>query len=96
MMQHQPGEERPRAKRPMCRSARRREAMRRLHAMKLKRAMRASKVVTPNSTLSRLASDTVHMLDQRIRHWMQLGDMEHVQRLKAVRRQIISTYQAAR
>ncbi len=63
--------------------------------MKLKRAMRASKVVTYNSTLTRLASDTIHMLDQRIRHWMQLGDMEHVQRLKAVRRQIISTYQAA-
>ena len=61
--------------------------------MKLKRAMRTSKVVTSNSTLSRLASDTVHMLDQRIRHWMQLGDMEQVQRLKAVRRQIISTYQ---
>ena len=79
----------------MCRSARRREAMRRLHAMKLKRAMRASKVVTPSSALSRLASDTIHMLDQRIRHWMQLGDKEHVQRLEAVRRQIISTYQAA-
>ena len=95
MMQHQPSEERPRAKRRMCRSARRREAMRRLHAMKLKRAMRASKVVTPSSALSRLASDTIHMLDQRIRHWMQLGDMEHVQRLKAVRRQIMSTYQEA-
>ncbi len=79
----------------MCRSARRREAMRRLHAMKLKRAMRASKVVTSNSTLTRLASDTVHMLDQRIRHWMQLGDKERVQRLEAVRRQIISTYHGA-
>ena len=60
--------------------------------MKLKRAMRASKVVTPNSTLSRLASDTIRMLDQRILHWLQLGDKEHVQRLEAVRRQIISTY----
>ncbi len=63
--------------------------------MKLKRAMRASRVVTPNGTLTRLASDTIHLLDQRIRHWMQLGDLEHVQRLKAVRRQIIFTYQAA-
>ncbi len=94
-MQQQPGENRPPAKRRMCRSARRREAMRRLHAMKLKRAMRVSKVVTSDSTLTRLASDTVHMLDQRIRHWMQLGDTEHVQRLEAVRRQIISTYQTA-
>ncbi len=64
--------------------------------MKLKRAMRASNVVTSNSTLTRLASDTIQMLDQRIRHWMQLGDMENVQRLKAVRRQIISTYRGAR
>ncbi len=63
--------------------------------MKLKRAMRASGVVTSNSTLTRLASDTVHMLDQRIRHWMQLGDKERVQRLEAVRRQIISTYHGA-
>ena len=63
--------------------------------MKLKRAMRASKVVTPNTTLTQLASDTIHLLDQRIRHWMQLGDLEHVQRLEAVRRQIISTYQEA-
>ena len=63
--------------------------------MKLKRAMRASKVVTPNTALTRLASDTIHLLDQRIRHWMQLGDLEHVQRLEAVRRQIISTYQEA-
>ncbi len=63
--------------------------------MKLKRAMRASKVVTPNTNLAGLASDTIRMLDQRIRHWMKLGDMEHVQRLKAVRQQIISTYQAA-
>ena len=77
----------------MCRSARRREAIRRLHAMKLKRAMRSSRIVTSDSTLSRLASDTVHMLDQRIRHLMQLGDTEHVQRLTAVRQQIISTYQ---
>ena len=76
----------------MCRSARRREAMRRLHAMKLKRAMRASRVVTSNSTLTRLASDTIRMLDQRICYWMQLGDEEHVLRLEAVRRQIISTY----
>ena len=63
--------------------------------MKLKRAMRESNVAAPNTTLTRLASDTIHMLDQRIRHWMQLGDMEHVQRLKAVRRQIMSTYQEA-
>ena len=92
MQQH--SNERPRAKRRMCPSARRREAMRRLHAMKLKRAMRESNVVTRNTTLTRLASDTIHMLDQRIRHWMQLGDKERVQRLEAVRQQIISTYQA--
>ncbi len=63
--------------------------------MKLKRAMRASKVVTSNGTLTRLASDTIHMLDQRIHHWMQLGDKERVQRLEGVRRQIISTYHGA-
>ncbi len=63
--------------------------------MKLKRARRASRVVTPNTTLTRLASDTIHLLDHRISHWMQLGDLEHVQRLEAVRRQIISTYQVA-
>ena len=61
--------------------------------MKLKRAMRASRVDAPDSTLSSLAADTVRVLDQRIRHLMQLGDTEHVQRLTAVRQQIISTYQ---
>jgi len=79
----------------MCRSARRREAVRRLHAMKLKRALRASRVVTPNTTLTRLASDTIHLLDQRISQWMKVGDLERVQRLEAVRRQIIFTYQVA-
>ncbi len=63
--------------------------------MKFKRALRASRVVTPCTTLTRLASDTIHLLDQRISQWMKVGDLERVQRLEAVRRQIISTYQVA-
>ncbi len=60
--------------------------------MKLKQAMRISRVVAANSILAQLAGETIQMLEQRIRYWAQAGDREHVRRLQAVQQQLIATY----
>ncbi len=73
-------------------TARRRRAARRLKRMKLKRAMRAAGVLAANTGLSRLASETLHLIDERILQLAAIGDAEHIRRLQAVRQQLASTY----
>lgn len=73
-------------------TARRRRAARRLKRMKLKRAMRAAGVLAAHTGLSRLASETLHLIDERILQLAAAGDAEHIRRLQAVRQQLASTY----
>lgn len=73
-------------------TARRRRAARRLKRMKLKRAMRAAGVLAADTGLIRLASETLHLIDERILQLAAAGDEEHIRRLQAVRQQLASTY----
>ena len=74
-------------------SARRAAALRRLRRAKIKRAVRgASSISRANVKLTRLASETIQLIEQRIRYWVNEGDEEHVKRLRAVRQRLITTY----
>ncbi len=73
-------------------TARRRHAARRLKRMKLKRAMRAAGDLAANTGLTRLASETLRLIDERILQLAAAGDEEHIRRLQAVRQQLASTY----
>ncbi len=73
-------------------TARRRRAICRLQRMRITKTLRSSGMAAANNKLAALAGETIGMVEQRIQYWMQVGDLEHVRRLQALRDQLIATY----
>lgn len=79
---------------PIDRPARdpRPEALGRLQRARLQRALRLAKRSTSNFSMAKTAVETIELIEQRIQYWNALGDIEHVERLEHIRRQLITTY----
>ncbi len=88
---NQPQPQRTRRRKPRS-LARRAEVLRRLQRLRMNRARRGAGGMRSPAMLGELANDTIRLIEQRIRYWLNLGDREHVARLQAVRSRLISTY----